>query len=141
VKFWDSSAIVPLIVTEPPREAVLDLLGRDPIMIVWWGTPIECASAIARREREGALAIAEAGRALERLRALQDAWQEILPSEPVRRTALRLLRVHPIRAADSLQLAAATIAAEQEPASLEFVSLDDRLNDAASREGFRVFQP
>jgi hypothetical protein len=46
--------------------------------------------------------------------------------------------VHPLRAADSLQLAAAIIAAEREPTTLEFVSLDDRLGEAASREGFRV---
>lgn len=72
------------------------------------------------------------------LRALADAWQEILPAEPIRTTAERLLRVHPLRAADSLQLAAAIIAAEREPTTLEFVSLDDRLGEAASREGFRV---
>jgi uncharacterized protein len=141
VKFWDSSAIVPLIVTEAPRDALLDLLAQDPVMMVWWGTPVECTSAIARREREGALRVIEAGRALERLRSLMGAWQEVLPSEAVRSTAQRLLRVHPVRAADSLQLAAAIIAAEREPATLEFVSLDDRLNEAASREGFRVVQP
>ena len=141
MKFWDSSAIVPLIVTEAPRDALLDLLAQDPVMVVWWGTPVECTSAIARREREGAFGVVEAGRALERLRSLINAWQEILPSEAVRSTAQRLLRVHSFRAADSLQLAAAIIAAEHEPATLEFVSLDDRLIEAASREGFRVVQP
>lgn len=39
---------------------------------------------------------------------------------------------------DALQLAAAIVAAEHEPASLPFVSLDERLNDAAAREGFQV---
>ncbi len=61
-----------------------------------------------------------------------------MPSDAVRSTAQRLLRVHPLRAADSLQLAAAIIAAEHEPGTLEFVSLNARLNEAASREGFRV---
>jgi hypothetical protein len=56
----------------------------------------------------------------------------------LRDLAERLLRVHSLRAADSLQLAAAIIAAEREPVTLDLVSLDDRLNDAASREGFRV---
>jgi uncharacterized protein len=46
--------------------------------------------------------------------------------------------VHPLRAADALQLAAAVVAAERDPPSLEFVSLDDRLLEAASREGFRT---
>ena len=107
-------------------------------MLVWWGTPIECTSAIARRERDDALTVADASICIDRLRALASAWHEILPEEPVRGLALRLLRVHPLRTADSLQLAAAIIASEHQPATLEFVSLDTRLNDAASREGFPV---
>jgi predicted nucleic acid-binding protein len=138
VKFWDSSAIIPLLFTEAPRDALLGLLTRDPLMMVWWGSPVECVSAIARREREGNLSVDDAGQALAQLRTLMGAWQEVLPSEPVRTAALRLLRVHALRAADSLQLAAAIIAAEHEPATLEFVTLDDRLSDAASREGFRL---
>ena len=138
MKFWDSSAVVPLLVVEQQRDELLALLQRDPRMLVWWGTLVECTAALARREREGALSVADAGAALERLRDVAVAWQEILPSDAVRSTAQRLLRVHPLRAADSLQLAAAVIAAEHEPATLEIVSLDERLNEAASREGFRV---
>jgi hypothetical protein len=138
VKYWDTSAIVPLLLPESPRDVLLDLLRRDPAILVWWGTPVECTSAVARREREGALRVADAGRALERLRDLAAAWQEIVPSEAVRAAAQRLLRVHPLHAGDSLQLAAAVVAAEHEPATLEFVSLDARLNEAAAREGFPV---
>lgn len=138
MKFWDASAVVPLLVTEPPRDQLLELLQRDPVMLVWWGTPIECTSAIARRERDGALSVGDATSALDRLRGLAAGWQEVLPAEPVRAAAQRLLRVHPLRAADSLQLAAATVAAEHEPPALELVSLDDRLKQAAIREGFRV---
>jgi hypothetical protein len=140
VRFWDASAIVPLLVEEPTRAALLALLEHDPVMLVWWASPVECASALARREREGALALAEATDALERLRSLGATWQEVLPSEAVRTSAQRLLRVHPLRAADSLQVAAAIVAAEGEPATLEFVGLDQRLNDAATREGFRVLR-
>lgn len=136
--FWDSSAVVPLLVDESPRDALLELLRRDSGMIVWWGTPVECASAIARREREGALGAAN--QAVERLRAMAGEWHEVLATDTVRSAALRMLRVHPLRAADSLQLAAAFVAAEHDPPSLEFVSLDDRLVEAADREGFRVFR-
>jgi len=138
MKYWDSSAVIPLLLVEPAREGVLALLERDAVMLTWWGTRVECTAAVARREREGALAVAEAGVALGRLLSLAAAWQEILPVESIRVTAQRLLRVHPLRAADSLQLAAAIIAAGHEPATLEFVSLDARLNEAASREGFPV---
>lgn len=139
MRFWDSSALVPLLLAEPGRDELLALLERDPAMLVWWGTPVECTAAVARREREGALPPADAGVALQRLRALADAWQELLPVEAIRTTAQRLLRVHPLRSADSLQLAAAIVAAEHEPATLEFVSLDGRLGEAASREGFPVW--
>lgn len=136
--FWDSSAIVPLLVDEPPRDALLDLLHRDSGVIVWWGTLVECASAIARREREGALGAA--AEALERLRAIAAEWHEVLATDTVRSAAQRMLRVHPLRAGDSLQLAAAFVAAEHDPPSLELVSLDDRLVAAAGREGFRVLR-
>ena len=138
MKFWDSSAVVPLLFDEPHRAALLTLLEQDPTMIVWWGTSVECASAIARREREGALGVDEASASLKCLRLLAAAWQEVLPAQPVGSAAQRLLRVHPLRAADSLQLAAAIIASEREPPTMEFVSLDDLLNEAASREGFQV---
>lgn len=138
MKFWDSSAVVPLLLPEAPADRLFDLLEREPVMLVWWGTSVECASAVARREREGGLRVAAASAALERLRDLADGWQEILPTDAIRTTAQRLLRVHPLRAADSLQLAAAVVAAEQERGTLEFVSLDERLREAASREGFPV---
>jgi predicted nucleic acid-binding protein len=130
--------VVPLLLAEPQRERLLDELERDPVMLVWWGTPVECASAIARRERDGALELADATAAITRLRALALSWDEVLPSEAVRDMAQRLLRVHALRAADSLQLAAALIAAERDPASLPLVSLDRQLSEAALREGFAI---
>lgn len=138
MKFWDASAVVPLLADEAPRSELLDLLQQDPQMLVWWGTPVEVVSALARREREGVLTERDVADAIGALRILGDSWEEILPSDGVRRTAERLLRSHPLRAADSLQLAAALIAAEQDPATLEFVCLDERLAAAARREGFLV---
>ena len=138
MKFWDSSALLPLVLVEPGRDALLALLEEDAAILAWWGTRVQCTAAVARREREGALTVTDAGTALERLRALASQWQEILPADAIRTTAERLLRVHPLRSGDSLQLAAAIIAAEHEPATLEFVSLDTRLNEAAAREGFPV---
>jgi hypothetical protein len=117
---------------------MLNLLEQDPVMLVWWGTPVECTSAIARREREGALSTGAAVSAVDRLQLVADAWQEIVPTDPVRSIARRLLRVHPLRTGDALQLAAAIVAAEHEPPTLELVCLDERLATAAHREGFRV---
>jgi predicted nucleic acid-binding protein len=138
LRFWDSSAIVPLLVGEAKTEAMLALAQDDPAMLVWWATEIECVSAIARLEREDDLSSDSTLAALERLDALVEGWNEVQPVEAARRSARRLLRVHSLRAADALQLAAAVAAAEGDPASLEIVTLDDRLTAAARREGFVV---
>jgi uncharacterized protein len=140
VRFWDASAIVPLLVTETTTRVVQTLAAKDAGMLVWWATEVECASAIARLEREGTLIEAAVRQAFERLTQLTTAWHEVDPSDSIRETAVRFLRVHPLRAADALQLAAAFLAAERRPSSLEVVTLDDRLAAAARKEGFVVIE-
>jgi uncharacterized protein len=138
VKFWDASAIVPLLVAEPTTRRLQGLAARDPDMLVWWGSAVECASALARLERAAALDVKGIALASNRLTQLANGWHEIEPSEIVRESALRFLRVHPLRGTDALQLAAAFIAAEHRPASLQVVTLDERLADAARKEGFAL---
>ena len=138
MKFWDSSAIVPLLVPERTSVSLQRLYASDPVVFAWWAADIECASAIVRRHRAGALPPAVVDGAFVRLNALRDGWHEVEPSEDVREVARRLLRVHDLRAADALQLAAAVFAAEARPSTLEFVCRDDRLVEAARREGFPV---
>lgn len=138
MRFWDTSALLPLLVDEPARERLLGLLEEDNEVLAWWGTPVEMASALARREREGLLTADEVTAALTAARALAESWHEIVPSDAVRRTAERLLRTHPLRAADSLQLAAALVAANHDPTSLAMVCMDEQLRLAARREGFSV---
>jgi uncharacterized protein len=140
VRFWDASAIVPLLLTETITRAVQTLAAKDAGMLVWWATEVECASAIARLDREGALDEAAVREAFQRLTQLATGWHEVDPSDSIRETAVRLLRVHPLRAADALQLAAAFLAAERRPSSLEVVTLDDRLAAAARKEGFVVIE-
>ena len=138
MRFWDASAIVPLLFTERWSDAVRKLLREDPAMAVWWGTRVECISALRRREREDQLDAASARQALALLDQIAGAWAELLPSEALRAQAERALAVHPLGAADALQLAAA-LAWRRDPArSAELVCLDGRLGDAASREGFTL---
>ena len=136
MKFWDASAIVPLLMTEASTRQLQTLAVKDPTMLVWWGTEVECASVIARLERDGGLDEPAVAEAFDRLKQLAAGWHEVDPSDAVREAAVRFLRVHPLRAADSLQLAAAFVAAERRPASLEMITLDDRLAAAARKEGF-----
>jgi hypothetical protein len=134
VKFWDSSA-------ERLTPSVRRLYAHDPVMFAWWATEIECTSALARRQRLGQLREDIVAEAVARLSALRAAWHEVEPGEDVRESAERLVRVHDLRTADALQLAAAVFAAEARPSTLEFVSLDDRLLTAARRDGFSTTRP
>ena len=137
MRFWDSSALVPLLLEQPRTAECRRLLGEDPELVVWWGSPVECASAIARLHRDGLLDAPGERESRALLAALRDAWFEIQPGDAVREQALRLLRIHALRAADALQLAAAVEWAGSPPDGT-FVSFDDRLRDAAQREGFRT---
>jgi predicted nucleic acid-binding protein len=137
--FWDSSALVPLVVEEPGSAQVRSLVEEPrEARVIWWGTRVECASALARAVREGRLPGDRVDETLERLATLVAESVEVQPIDAVRGRALRLLRVHPLRAADSLQLAAALVASEEHPEGAGFVCLDGRLRDAARAEGFLV---
>ncbi|MGH7206960.1 MAG: type II toxin-antitoxin system VapC family toxin [Nitrospiraceae bacterium] len=138
MKFWDASAIIPLCLEEPPTPRLKKLAEEDSALIVWWGTPIECFSALARRRREAILSSAEEEQARSILIKLLDEWTEIEPSREIRERAGRILLVHSLRAADSLQLAAALVWANGRPTGHEFVCIDQKLRDAAQREGFTI---
>ena len=136
--FWDSSALVPIIVPEARSRELTTALASDKEVTIWWATPLECQSAIQRRHRESPLPQATLGTATARLRAIVEHADSVAPTDEVRRRAARLLTGHPLRAADALQLAAALIWCEEQPHNEVFVSLDERLREAARREGFDV---
>ena len=136
MRFWDASAVVPLLVAEAATRSMQALAAKDPEMLVWWGTEVECASAIAGLERDGSLGEPAVTQAFARLKQLATGWHEVDPGDGVREAAVRFLRVHPLRAADALQLAAAFVASERRPSSLDVITLDDRFATAARKEGF-----
>lgn len=135
MKFWDSSALVALLLQQPQTKRVRQWLEEDDELVVWWGSAVECASAIARLHRDGHLSAPAERDARFLLDLLRKSWFEVQPGDAVREQALRLLRVHSLRAADALQLAAALEWAGTPPEG-GFVTLDDRLLEAAQREGF-----
>jgi len=138
MRFWDSSAIVPLCLTEPTSKHIQKILREDEDIVVWWATRIECLSAFERRRREGILHAEAASNAKKVLVSLAAGWSEVLPSELVRRRAERLLATHALRAADALQLAAALVWAEEAPEALDLISFDQSLREGALKEGFTV---
>ena len=138
MKFWDSSAVLPLCLHEPTTPNLKKLSVRDGAVVAWWGTSVECYSALARLRREQALSTVDETQARIVLHALMSTWTEIEPSMAVREQAGRVLLLHPLRAADALQLASAIVWANGQASGHEFVCLDQRLREAAQREGFTV---
>lgn len=130
-----------MLVDEPRTPAIRALLDDDPAMLVWWGTEVECVSAIARLERSEAITARVVSRGIGRLEAFAADWREIDLATSVRGAAIRVVRIHPLRAADAFQLAAAIEGSERSPDSLPFVTLDRRLARAAELEGFNVIEP
>ena len=138
MRFWDSSALLPLLIAETTSARMEVHYREDPVVVTWWGTRIECASALARLERDGDMAQDQVRVAFERLDAASATWIEVPAQDDVRDQSIRLLRMHALRAADATQVAAALVASAFTPRSLAFVTLDQRQGSAAEREGFPV---
>ncbi|PYX82598.1 MAG: hypothetical protein DMG70_14335 [Acidobacteria bacterium] len=135
--FWDASALVPLCVHEITSRQAQSQLRRS-MPVVWWVSPIEVHSAIARLHRLGKLKEVDKKGALSRLDMLSRGWREILPSDTLRELSTRLLETFGLRAADSLQLAAALTWCQQRPARRTFICADQRLSKSAGAAGFAV---
>ena len=138
MRFWDSSAIIALLVPQSASAHAERLVNADPDIVVWWATSIECVAALTRLGREGRMAEEDIESALRRLDAILDKSDAIDPTDWIRDQACRLLRVHPLRSADALQLAAALELRGSDPDKIEFVTYDNRLAGSARREGFAV---
>lgn len=124
---------------EPATERVEPFLRRDPEVVLWWGTLLECTSALARQKALSPTDVAQARAVVEHLRTRSF---EVQPTEEVRARAARILSVHapvqPLSTAAALQLAAALVWCRERPQGVSFVSLDEGLRLAAAMEGFQV---
>ena len=138
MRFWDSSAIIPLCLKEESSERTEQLIKADEDMVVWWATRVECRSALSRRQRERVLSQKAELKAREILTLLSSHWSEVQPTELVRQRAERLLTLHSLKTADAFQLSAALIWAEEAPEDQVLICLDHNLREAAQREGFTV---
>ena len=138
MKYWDASALVPLVVAEDDSVKARAWLEEDPAVVTWCWSSVELASAVERRSRRGELSRQQRRQCLDAFSNLARSWDEVVDLFATRSRAISLLARHPLRAADAAQLGAALLVAENDPSSLEFVCLDERLAIAAEREGLRV---
>ena len=138
MRYWDASALVPLVVAESDSEQARTWLSEDDHIVTWAWTRTEITSAIERRAREGSLSRQQRREALQRFDAFAGTWDEVTDLLAVRTRANALLARHPLRAADAGQLGAALLIQEQLAGVLTFVCLDQRLSTAAELESLRV---
>ncbi|HTR23178.1 MAG TPA: type II toxin-antitoxin system VapC family toxin [Terriglobales bacterium] len=133
--FWDASALVPLCVHQS-LTARVTALYRSYELIVWWATPVEIASALARMLRVGDISTNDHAKARDFAERVAQTWSVMQPSEALRALALQLVERYDLRAADSLQLAAALEWCDALPSARKFFSADTKLQEAALLAGF-----
>lgn len=138
--FWDTSALVPLCCFQPQSARARQAASTYSRQVVWWGTVIEAVSSLNRLIREGTINVKESRPAFARLAYLRGRWHEVQPTEEVRDRAERLLRIHSLRAADALQLAAALVWCGDRPHGRMLIGADGNLSAAAAAEGFTTIQ-
>ena len=141
MRFWDSSALVPLVVREPSSSACRALLRTDPSIVAWCLTRVEIVSALRRQHREGGLRPKELAVAERLAEKLSTRWTTVDAVGLVEAEAVALLQRHPLRAADALQLGAARVVARGRPRGSVFVTRDEALASAAEAEGFDAVVP
>jgi predicted nucleic acid-binding protein len=133
--FWDSSALVPLCVGQSATSSVQALYKRYRA-VVWWGTPIEIASALARLLRMQLLNAEQWARSRQLALEFTDEWSTIQPVATIRSQAIDLVNRYDLHAADSLQLSAAMTWSACAAQGHTFLTLDQKLRDAALLSGF-----
>ena len=133
--FWDASAVVPLCVPAQRSKIAIRLVRAD-VPVIWWGTPLEVQSALARLRSEGELSFNAYDAAKKRMVSLAEGWRQIQPTTLVRELAMAQLDRFSLRAGDALQLGAALVWVKQKPRGRMFITNDTRLAAAASAVGF-----
>jgi predicted nucleic acid-binding protein len=135
--FWDSSALIPLCVQQTQTERATALF-EDHGVVVWWSTPIEIVSGLTRLLRMHEIGAEEfrAGKQLAEI--IATTWRHVEPSERIAHQAKALLELYALSAADAAQLAAAMEWCEGQPKGNVFLTLDQRLREAAGLAGFTL---
>ncbi len=138
--FWDTSALVPLCCFQPQSAQARQVARTYNRQVVWWGTVVEAVSSLHRLTRDEVLNVKDSRQAFARLDYLRGRWNEVQPTQEVRDRAERLLRIHKLRAADALQLAAALVWCGDRPHGRALIGADGNLLEAAGVEGFTVMR-
>ena len=137
MRFWDTSALIPLMLEEAESDRMRALLAEDGAIAIATITPLEIASVLWRRRHAGQLGVEEHHQADAMFAELSARWNQVTSMTLILRKALDVVTRHPLRTLDAIQLAAAIVLCD-EPACLTLVTLDRDLAAAARAEGFEV---
>ena len=139
IVFLDTSALVKLYIVETGSEALLARI-ENAVVAVSQLTYGETYATFARRLREG-LFTADEHQAL--CSAFEADWKTLIRipfSDEVLAHVPGLCQRYPLRGADAMQLASASMLGSED-VELLFVTSDQRLLAAGRAEGFAVFDP
>jgi predicted nucleic acid-binding protein len=141
MQFWDSSALLPLVVHQPPfTNRCRRAFRQDVLRAASFLARVECRSAVERLVREGALKPAARRQSLARVDKLLAAFDIVAFSADVESHALAVLGRYPLRSLDALQLSCALSLcppSDPEPRG-GLVCCDRKLAEAAVAEGFSL---
>ena len=130
--------MIALAIDEKTTKPVRALSREDPELVIWILSEVEISSALWRRRRSNEITDTVRAEAQRQMDLTISNAVVVTDVSTVLRRARRLLATHTLRAADAMQLAAALVACEDDPARLPLVTSDDRLAQAALQEGFTV---
>jgi predicted nucleic acid-binding protein len=135
--YVESSAVLSWLLGEPDGRSVRDIIVEERIVVTSELTLVECDRALIRATAIKALTEGEAIRCRATLNGAATQWTLFRVSDEVLERARRPLPHEPIRTLDALHLASALLGGRV-IRGLEFLSLDNRLREAARGLGFRI---
>jgi hypothetical protein len=137
MRYFDASALVKRYVREEGTTRVRRLLASD-VSATSRFSAVEIASALGRRAREGAFSEADRDGAITALEADLTSMLVVELTKEIAMRAQALVRRHPLRAGDAVQLASCLYIQGELGEKTSFIGFDNRLTDAARREGLVV---
>ena len=130
--YFDSSAIVPLLIDEPTTACCREILGKADVSLSSSLSYVETSAGLVKAERMGRITPAERKAAWQRF---EGRWQYFLPigtSDDIVSTAASLAVAYALRGHDAVQCATALASVSEDFCA---VSGDRRLLRAWAEEG------
>jgi uncharacterized protein len=139
IVYFDTSSLVKLYVQEAHTALVKKWVQEAEIVATCRIAYPETMSAIGRRFRQGDLTVKQYDSLIAKF---SSEWGRFAALDFDELEAGRLVNLYGLRGFDAVHLSAAMLLkSNQDNVSLFFSSFDEKLNDAASTEGFKILSP